>query len=135
MEKAKEKIGTSRNVENKNMKLNLGLPLNGESQGCVASRVAEVEIQQSPTQEENIAKEKFENFVLNNMANVYTKGEGPKGKKIEGLLYSCTEIDEVKIVCLCHGNFLNADEFVKHAGGGDVVNPLEHIFIEGKQIK
>ena len=29
MEKAKEKIGTSRNVENKNMKLNLGLPLNG----------------------------------------------------------------------------------------------------------
>lgn len=85
--------------------------------------------------EENIAKEKFENFMLNNMANVYTKGEGPKGNKVEGLLYSCKEIDQVKIVCLCHGNFLNADEFVKHAGGGDVVNPLEHIFIEGKQIK
>ncbi|KAH0717390.1 hypothetical protein KY285_013421 [Solanum tuberosum] len=136
MEKAKENIGTSRNVANENMKLNLELSLNGGSQGCVASSVAEVETQQPPTQEKNnIATEKFRNFMLNNMANVFTKGEGPKRKKTEGLLYSFKKRDEVKIVCLCHGNFLNAEEFVKHAGGGDVEDPLEHIIIEGKQIK
>ncbi|KAK4726818.1 hypothetical protein R3W88_031735 [Solanum pinnatisectum] len=76
MEKAEEKIGTS-NVENENAELNLGLSLNGGSQGSVASSVAEVETQQPPTQV----------------------------------------------------------EFVEHAGGGYVENPLNHIFIAGKQIK
>ncbi|KAG5621463.1 hypothetical protein H5410_006681 [Solanum commersonii] len=76
MDKVKENIGTS-NVENENVELNLGLSLNGGSQGSVASSVAEVETQQPPTQV----------------------------------------------------------EFVEHVGGGYVEHPLNHIFIDGKQIK
>ncbi|EEC82402.1 hypothetical protein OsI_26773 [Oryza sativa Indica Group] len=37
--------------------------------------------------------------------------------------------EEVRIVCVCHGNFLTPAEFVKHAGGGDVTNPLRHIVV------
>ncbi|WMV15080.1 hypothetical protein MTR67_008465 [Solanum verrucosum] len=105
------------------------------SQGSVDSSVVEVETQQPPTQEKNIAKEKLRNFALNNMAIVFTRGEGPNGKNTEGFLYSGKKRDEVKIVCLCHDHFLNAAEFVEHAGGGDVENPFKHIFIDGKQIK
>ncbi|KAK4710444.1 hypothetical protein R3W88_004957 [Solanum pinnatisectum] len=75
MEKAEENMETS-NVENENVELNLGLSLNGGSQGSVASSVAEVETQQPPIQA----------------------------------------------------------EFVEHASEGYVVNPLNHIFINEKQI-
>ncbi|XP_049382675.1 ninja-family protein AFP3-like [Solanum stenotomum] len=128
MEKAKENMGTS-NVENENVELN------GGSQGSVASSVTEVEIQQPPIQGNYIAKMKIKNFKLNHMTFVSTRGEGPKGKKTEGLLYSCKKKDEVEIVCLCHGDLLNAAEFVEHTGGGYVEHPLNHIFIDGKQIK
>ncbi|KAK4709817.1 hypothetical protein R3W88_004330 [Solanum pinnatisectum] len=128
MEKAEENTGTS-NVENENVKLN------GGSQGSVASSVAEVETQQPPTQGNLIAKGKIKNFMFNHMTFVFTRGEGPNGKKTEALLYSCKKKNEVVIVCLCHGDLLNAAEFVEHTGGGYVEHPLNHILIDGKQIK
>ncbi|KAJ8546232.1 hypothetical protein K7X08_018815 [Anisodus acutangulus] len=74
------------------------------------------------------AKEMFKNFMLN-MPCVSTTGDGPNGRKIEGFLYRYKKGEEVKIVCVCHGNFLSPAEFVKHAGGGDVANPLKHIVV------
>ncbi|MCD9639709.1 hypothetical protein HAX54_024415 [Datura stramonium] len=76
----------------------------------------------------NGAEEMFRNFMLN-MPCVSTRGDGPNGKKIEGFLYGYKKKEDVKIVCVCHGNFLSPAEFVKHAGGGDVENPLRHIVI------
>lgn len=74
------------------------------------------------------AKEMFKNYMLN-MPCVSTTGDGPNGKKIEGFLYRYQKGEEVKIMCVCHGNFLSPAEFVKHAGGGDVPNPLRHIVV------
>ncbi|CAN4079470.1 unnamed protein product [Withania somnifera] len=74
------------------------------------------------------AKEMFKNYMLN-MPCVSTTGNGPFGKKIEGFLYRYQKGEEVKIMCVCHGNFLSPAEFVKHAGGGDVANPLRHIVV------
>ncbi|XP_049375060.1 ninja-family protein AFP3-like [Solanum verrucosum] len=138
-------MGTS-NVENENVELN------GGSQGSVASSVVEVETQQPPTQvldvkssfvEQKspvysgnyIAKGKIKIFMLNHMTFVFTRGEGPNGKKIEGLLYSCKNKDEAEKVGLCHGDLLNAVEFVEHTDGGYVEHPLNYIFIDGKYIK
>ncbi|OIS97792.1 PREDICTED: ninja-family protein AFP3-like [Nicotiana attenuata] len=74
------------------------------------------------------AKEMFKNFMLN-MPCVSTRGDGPNGKKIEGFLYGYKKGEEVRIVCVCHGDFLSPAEFVKHAGGGDVQHPLKHIVV------
>ncbi|XVF85806.1 hypothetical protein PTKIN_Ptkin17bG0147300 [Pterospermum kingtungense] len=63
------------------------------------------------------------------MPCVFTKGEGPNGKRIEGILYRYGKGEEVRIMCVCHGNFLSPAEFVKHAGGGDVDHPLRHIVV------
>lgn len=64
------------------------------------------------------------------MPFVCTKGSGPDGKRVEGFLYRYRK-GEVRIVCVCHGNFLSPAEFVRHAGGGDidVTNPLRQILM------
>ncbi|KAL2329870.1 hypothetical protein Fmac_017451 [Flemingia macrophylla] len=80
----------------------------------------------SPPQ--NRAKDIVRNL-LEDMPSVSTKGEGPGGKKIEGFLYRYGKGEEVRIVCVCHGSFLTPSEFVKHAGGGEVANPLKHIVV------
>lgn len=63
------------------------------------------------------------------MPCVSTKGDGVNGKKIEGFLYGYKKGEQVRIVCVCHGNFLTPAEFVKHGGGGDVEHPLRHIVV------
>jgi len=66
---------------------------------------------------------------LDEMPSVTTKG-GPNGRRIEGFLYKYGRgRRNVKIVCVCHGSFLTPAEFVRHAGGGDVTNPLQHIVV------
>ncbi|KAM7269533.1 hypothetical protein ACFE04_025030 [Oxalis oulophora] len=65
----------------------------------------------------------------NNMPCVFAKGDGPNGRRIEGILYKYGKGGEVRIMCVCHGSFFSAGEFVKHAGGGDVDHPLRHIGI------
>ncbi|CAH9092585.1 unnamed protein product [Cuscuta epithymum] len=67
--------------------------------------------------------------LMMNMPCVSTKGDGPNGKKIEGFLYRYKKGEEVRIMCVCHGSFLSPAEFVKHAGGTDVTNPLKHIIV------
>ncbi|XP_019180826.1 PREDICTED: ninja-family protein AFP2 isoform X2 [Ipomoea nil] len=66
---------------------------------------------------------------LEDMPCVFTKGDGPNGKRIDGILYKYGKGEEVRIMCVCHGSFLSPAEFVKHAGGSDVAHPLKHIVI------
>ncbi|KAJ8774701.1 hypothetical protein K2173_017147 [Erythroxylum novogranatense] len=64
---------------------------------------------------------------MEDMPCVFAKGDGPNARTVEGILYKYGKGEEVRIMCICHGNFLSPAEFVKHAGGGDVDNPLRHI--------
>jgi hypothetical protein len=66
--------------------------------------------------------------MMQEMPCVCTQGL-PNGRQIEGFLYKYRRAEEVRIVCVCHGNFLTPAEFVKHAGGGEVANPLRHIVV------
>ncbi|XVF49949.1 hypothetical protein PTKIN_Ptkin04bG0057400 [Pterospermum kingtungense] len=64
--------------------------------------------------------------VMKKMPSVTTTGDGPNGRTVEGFLYKYMK-GQVSIVCVCHGSFLSPEEFVKHAGGDDVTNPMKHI--------
>ncbi|XP_027339437.1 ninja-family protein AFP3-like [Abrus precatorius] len=66
--------------------------------------------------------------ILRQMPSVTTTGDGPSGKRIEGFLYKYRS-GQVCIVCVCHGNFLTPAEFVMHAGGKEVANPMKHITV------
>ncbi|KAI8539408.1 hypothetical protein RHMOL_Rhmol09G0180800 [Rhododendron molle] len=64
-----------------------------------------------------------------NMPCVFTQGDGPNGRRIDGILYRYGKGEEVRIMCVCHGSFHSPAEFVKHAGGSDVAHPLKHIVV------
>ncbi|KAE8661448.1 ras GTPase-activating protein-binding protein 2-like isoform X1 [Hibiscus syriacus] len=66
---------------------------------------------------------------MEDMPCVFTRGDGPNGRRIDGILYKYGRGEEVRIMCVCHGNFLSPAEFVKHAGGSDVDYPLKHIVV------
>ena len=66
--------------------------------------------------------------ILGQIPSVTTTGDGPNGKRIEGLLYKYRR-GQVCIVCVCHGSFLSPAEFVMHAGGKEVANPMKHITV------
>ncbi|WVZ57281.1 hypothetical protein U9M48_007686 [Paspalum notatum var. saurae] len=68
-------------------------------------------------------------LMMEDMPMVSSKVEGPNAKRIDGFLYRYKKGEDVRIVCVCHGSFLTPAEFVKHAGGGDVSNPLRHIVV------
>ncbi|KAL1355964.1 hypothetical protein HN51_007948 [Arachis hypogaea] len=82
----------------------------------------------NPSKKPNKAREIGTNS-MEDMPCVFTKGDGPNGKRIEGILYKYGKGEEVRIMCVCHGDFLSPAEFVKHAGGGDVAHPLRHIVV------
>ncbi|KAL1218484.1 Ninja-family protein AFP1 [Cardamine amara subsp. amara] len=63
------------------------------------------------------------------MPCVFTKGDGPNGKRVDGILYRYGNGEEVRIMCVCHGEFLSPADFVKHAGGSHVDHPLRHIVV------
>jgi len=67
--------------------------------------------------------------IMEDMPMVSSKVEGPNARRIDGFLYRYKKGEDVRIVCVCHGSFLTPAEFVKHAGGGDVSNPLRHIVV------
>lgn len=81
-----------------------------------------------PSTAENKGRESGMN-TMEDMPCVFTKGDGPNGRRIEGILYRYGKGEEVRIMCVCHGKFLSPSEFVKHAGGSDVTNPLRHIVV------
>uniref|UniRef100_A0A803L7S2 Ninja-family protein n=1 Tax=Chenopodium quinoa TaxID=63459 RepID=A0A803L7S2_CHEQI len=66
---------------------------------------------------------------IEDMPCVFTIGDGPNGRKVEGILYKYGKGEEVRIMCVCHGTFHSPKEFVKHAGGRDVEHPLRHIVV------
>ncbi|KAL6349966.1 hypothetical protein AAG906_002073 [Vitis piasezkii] len=82
----------------------------------------------NPGLSENRGRGSGMNF-MGDMPCVFTRGDGPNGRRIEGILYKYGKGEEVRIMCVCHGSFLSPAEFVKHAGGGDVAHPLRHIVV------
>ncbi|KAL6529299.1 hypothetical protein OROGR_014922 [Orobanche gracilis] len=66
---------------------------------------------------------------LEDMPCVFTKGDGPNGRRVDGILYKFARGEEVRIMCVCHGTFHSPTEFVRHAGGTGVDNPLKHIVV------
>ncbi|KAG7013099.1 Ninja-family protein AFP1, partial [Cucurbita argyrosperma subsp. argyrosperma] len=66
---------------------------------------------------------------MEDMPCVFTIGDGPGGRRVEGILYKYGKGEEVRIMCVCHGKFLSPAEFVKHAGGKNVAHPLRHIVV------
>ncbi|XP_012067789.1 ninja-family protein AFP2 isoform X2 [Jatropha curcas] len=66
---------------------------------------------------------------VEDMPCVFTVGDGPNGRRVDGILYKYGKGEDVRIMCVCHGSFLSPAEFVKHAGGGDVDHPLRHIVV------
>ncbi|PIN16748.1 hypothetical protein CDL12_10593 [Handroanthus impetiginosus] len=66
---------------------------------------------------------------LEDMPCVFTKGDGPNGRRVDGILYKYGKGEEVRIMCVCHGTFHSPAEFVQHAGGTDVDHPLKHIVV------
>lgn len=80
---------------------------------------------------ENVEKRNKETGLnsLEDMPCVFTQGDGPNGRRIEGILYRYGKGEQVRIMCVCHGRFLSPAEFVKHAGGTDVAHPLKHIVV------
>lgn len=83
---------------------------------------------ESPTKPENRGRDTGVN-PMEDMPCVFTTGDGPNGKRIDGILYKYGKGEEVRIMCVCHGSFLSPAEFVKHAGGSDVAHPLKHIVV------
>ncbi|KAI3714323.1 hypothetical protein L1987_72920 [Smallanthus sonchifolius] len=67
---------------------------------------------------------------MEDMPCVFTQGDGPNGRVVEGILYKYGKGEQVKIMCVCHGSFLSPAEFVKHAGGTDFLHPLKHIVVK-----
>ncbi|KAE8023132.1 hypothetical protein FH972_008875 [Carpinus fangiana] len=96
---------------------------------CITFR-AEMEniLSKKPDCAENRGKEIGMN-AMEDMPCVFTKGDGPNGRRIEGILYRYGKGEQVRIMCVCHGSFHSPAEFVKHAGGGDVAHPLKHIVV------
>lgn len=113
----------------------------GSSSGASESEGQQLGQGTTPMDTENSVKvakvqNKTKDFknLFEDMPSVSTKVEGPNGKKIEGFLYKYGKGEEVRILCVCHGSFLTPAEFVKHAGGGDVTNPLKHIVVNSSLI-
>lgn len=73
-------------------------------------------------------KPQTQNTDKTQMPYVSTTGNGPNGKTIHGFLYRYSK-SEISIVCVCHGSTFSPAEFVHHAGGTDVSQPLRHITV------
>ncbi|MBA0689349.1 hypothetical protein Goari_007081 [Gossypium aridum] len=87
------------------------------------SQVTESE---NPAKKPKLSRGWIQDKEMKEMPSVTTTGDGPNGRKIQGFLYKYTK-GQVCIVCVCHGNFLSPEEFVRHAGTKDVTNPMKHI--------
>lgn len=104
---------------------------NQDGSSSSRSKVVDPTVRPSRPKTENPSNNKGKEIRSNtvDMPCVFTQGDGPSGRRIEGILYKYGKGEEVKIMCVCHGSFLSPAEFVKHAGGTDVVHPLKHIVV------
>ncbi|XP_002862294.2 ninja-family protein AFP3 [Arabidopsis lyrata subsp. lyrata] len=62
------------------------------------------------------------------MPCVTSTGNGPEGKTVNGFLYRYSK-SEISIICVCHGTSFSPAEFIVHAGGTNVSQPLRHITV------
>ena len=95
---------------------------------CRASRTESENLSKKLDSAENRGREIGTN-AMEDMPCVFTKGDGPNGRRVDGILYKYGKGEEVRIMCVCHGSFHSPAEFVKHAGGSDVDHPLRHIVV------
>ncbi|KAJ6718399.1 NINJA-FAMILY PROTEIN AFP1 [Salix purpurea] len=95
---------------------------------CRASRTETENLSKKLDSAENGGREIGTN-AMEDMPCVFTKGDGPYGRRVDGILYKYGKGEEVRIMCVCHGSFLSPAEFVTHAGGSDVDHPLRHIVV------
>lgn len=72
----------------------------------------------------------FGETMLKRMVSVSTNGGITNGIEIEGFLVDYQTLP-VRIVCVCHGNCFTPSEFVKHASGREVPNPMQLIKVCG----
>ncbi|KAI3452909.1 hypothetical protein Pfo_009572 [Paulownia fortunei] len=87
---------------------------------------------ESPSKKSDTSRTQGREIATNSMEDmpcVFTKGGGPYGRRVDGILYKYGRGEEVRIMCICHGSFHSPAEFVKHAGGPDVDHPLRHIVV------
>ncbi|PIN20335.1 hypothetical protein CDL12_06978 [Handroanthus impetiginosus] len=105
-----------------------------ESKGGSSSRVLELEMK--GLQDDKMGTSRAQrrqgtatNALMDDMPSVFTKGCGPNGKRVDGILYKYGRGEDVRIMCICHGNFHSPAEFIKHAGGVHVDHPLKHIVV------
>lgn len=100
----------------------------GSKSGENAGKPSGAEVENPSKRTDDRAKESGMNS-LEDMPCVFTKGDGPNGRRIEGILYKYGKGEEVRIMCVCHGSFHSPAGFVKHAGGTDITHPLKHIVV------
>ncbi|KAJ9549091.1 hypothetical protein OSB04_021634 [Centaurea solstitialis] len=105
----------------------------GETSSLQEQKSQEAATGSTPPKAESPAKKQGKEIgacSIEEMPCVFTQGDGPNGRVIEGILYKYGRGEQVKIMCVCHGSFLSPAEFVKHAGGTDVDHPLKHIVVK-----
>ncbi|KAL1803238.1 hypothetical protein ACET3Z_031885 [Daucus carota] len=103
----------------------------GKKEGENAGRPPRAELE-NPNKRMNAASSGTKDSGMNSLEDmpcVFTKGDGPNGRRIEGILYKYGNGEEVRIMCVCHGDFYSPAGFVKHAGGTDIAHPLKHIVV------
>ncbi|KAH0975813.1 hypothetical protein GBA52_017712 [Prunus armeniaca] len=83
-------------------------------------------VMENPSKAARFSNAVVQEVLTSKMPSVRTIGAD--GRKTEGVLYKYRQ-GQVGILCACHGSFLSPAEFVKHAGGNEVANPLRHIII------
>lgn len=66
--------------------------------------------------------------VLERMFSVSTNGGIPNGREIKGFLLNYQTLP-ARIMCVCHGTCFSPAEFLKHASGREVPNPMQFIIL------
>lgn len=94
---------------------------------CPPPPLKEAKMEPPKPKTENI-KNREKTPSMPQMPYVSTTGNGPNGKTVHGFLYRYSK-SEISIVCVCHGSTFSPAEFVQHAGGADVSQPLRHITV------
>ncbi|XP_042049221.1 ninja-family protein AFP1-like [Salvia splendens] len=84
---------------------------------------------ESPSKRSDASRARGRGVGAEDMPCVFTKGDGPNGRRVDGILYKYGKGEDVRIMCICHGSFHSPAEFVVHAGGTDTENPLKHIVV------
>ncbi|KAG6426203.1 hypothetical protein SASPL_110423 [Salvia splendens] len=84
---------------------------------------------ESPSKRSDASRPRGRGVRAEDMPCVFTKGDGPNGRRVDGILYKYGKGEDVRIMCICHGSFHSPAEFIVHAGGTDTENPLKHIVV------